>query len=466
MPDNENTGIVSSIKISHNISDSSYHIVTGGGAGQFRSREQLELYNEVGIEGDLASMVSHDERKGKKRYGDMLGALVESADIKSNIKKIKLHKRDYGDVAEALIPMLSDAANTLLRGFLSGAPIVVRFHNDGDGSAGAIAIYRAFESLEERLGVGNRGISWQMNKSIAYTTDALYMDRMFFSSYKSIERPIVLITDFGTSPESVEAIKLSQEVCDLVWLDHHVPYEGFPKEMIKHYINVFDAGGDSSFTAGLETCILAEIISGAEVEDLKDASLISDYSKYADFGNAGALRTSVILDFLTSSGDSNSKPRQMNIILNDREKAESTFRYASSSIEEALNTGIRNIKSYKSNKGINVCVLDFGHIADLGLSYPLPGRYSSRLQSHIEANNNGNTIIIVHYGNYISIRVSKDISNSVDLLGIIERLKAATDGAVSGGGHMQAASVKTTKESMKETLRMLLVELGVRTHGS
>ncbi|HIH49846.1 TPA: hypothetical protein HA291_00090, partial [Candidatus Micrarchaeota archaeon] len=91
------------------------------------------------------------------------------------------------------------------------------------------------------------------------------------------------------------------------------------------------------------------------------------------------------------------------------------------------------------------------------------GRYSSKLQNHLETENNGNTITIVHYGNYISMRISKDLSGSVNLLEIIERLKVATNGELSGGGHQQAASIKTTSEHMNDTMRMLLVELGVKS---
>ena len=462
MVDTENC-IVSSIRMAHNPADNIYTVISGA-AMQLKSETQLELYDRVSVQGESAIFIGHEDQKSKKAYARMFDSLLKKADTISNSKNLGL-KDEYSATARKMLPSLVDSAKTFLKAFLSSAPIVVRFHNDGDGSAGAIALHRAVSALEEKgLCMNERSISWQMNKGIAYTMESFYTDRMLFGLYKSAEKPLVLITDFGTSPESEEAIKLAEGVCDIIWLDHHIPYAAFPREKIRHYINVFDFGGDSNFTAGLETCIFAELLSGIDAKVLKGASLISDYSAYADFKDKEALRVALILDFLTSTGDSNySKPKQMDLILNDREKSESTFRQASNSLDEAINAGIRNIRRCKGSDGVNICVLDFGHVAKLDLGYPLPGRYSSKLQNHLETENNGNTITIVHYGNYISMRISKDLSGSVNLLEIIERLKVATNGELSGGGHQQAASIKTTSEHMNDTMRMLLVELGVKS---
>ncbi len=451
--------------MAHNPAENIYTVISDTSM-QLKSETQLDLFDSASVQGERAILKDRASAKSKERYAHILDALVKRAGTDSNSEGLDLKDKAYADTAKRMLPALSDAAKRFLRAYLSGAPIVVRFHNDGDGSAGAIALYRAVSELERKkeLCISERGISWQMNKGIAYTVEAFYADRMLFESYKSAERPLVLITDFGTSPESEAAIKLAENVCDIIWLDHHLPYDTFPRQSVAHYINAFDFGGNSNFTAGLETCLLAEIIAGIDVSDLKGASLISDYSAYADFKDKSALMVSLILDFLTSTSSSNySKPKQMDIILNDKEKSESTYMQASTSMEEAINAGIKGIRKYRGTNGANICVLDFEHIAKLDLVYPLPGRYSSKLQNHMETENSGNTITIVHYGNYISMRISKDIADSVNLLDIIERLNVSTKGAISGGGHKQAASIKTTTEKMKETMQMLLVELGVKS---
>lgn len=462
MEDKKDEGIVTSIKMSGNSSGCTYTVVAAK-VLQVQNGMQPELYDNVTVEKNIITIKG---KAGKDAYNDLLAGYVQAADIEKNAKKMEsgLKGKEYERTALRMMPELKRAANLLLKGLVSGAPIVVRFHNDGDGAAGGIAIYRALADLQKKFFAKERAISWEMNRSIAYTLESFYADKMLFESYESIERPILVITDFGTSTESVEALRASQGLCETIWLDHHMPYEGFPRELAKHYINVCDFDGSSSFTAGLLACIFAQVLSDVDLEDVKEAALVSDYSIYANYKDEDAAKNSIILDYLTSSSNEmHHKPRQLDIILKDREKSESAFRRASGLLKEAIDTGIKNIRNYRNSEGINICLLDFGHIAKLRLDYPLPGRYSSRLQEKIERENNGKTITIVHYGSYISMRTSGDIHESINILEIIEKLKAATNGMVSGGGHPQAASIRTDKEHIKEVIRLLLSELGVQS---
>lgn len=452
MPDGI-TGIVTSIR--HAGAQPVYNIVTKEDVLQARCDIQLMLNQAVAVaEGNAIPL----RDSTSSEYNETVSALLK----RLGSTAIQLSGTKYSGIAEEMLPAIRGAANKLLAGFVTGAPIVVRFHNDGDGSAGGIALYRALSAVQEKLFPKERSVSWQMNKGISYTLESFYADKLIFDSYESVEKPIVVIIDFGTAQESVDAIKAAHGSCEIIWLDHHVPYDGFPKEMIGSYINPFDFGGDSNFTAGLLGCIFAQLLCNVNVEDLKDAALVSDFSAYADFGNENALKESIILDYLTSSGnDAYTKPKHMHSILADKERSESTFRHASGMLEEAITTGMKKMLTYRNAAGTSIHVLDFNHIAKLGLDYPLPGRYTSKLQEKLESRNGGNTITVVHYGNYISIRCSKDMQKSFDILDIIGKLKESTNGEVSGGGHRQAASIRASKERLKEVTRMLLLELGI-----
>jgi RecJ-like exonuclease len=456
--DEKQEGIVTAIKMSGGNLGNMYNVI-GNKAIQIFSDMNLELYDNVIVQDGKAK--TNGDHASKSEYEEILSKLLASAITPEDQFKEKLSGKKYEKVIIKMLPELKKAALLLLRGFVSGTPIVVRFHNDGDGSAGGIAIYRALTSNSEKYFVKERPITWQINRSIAYTIDSLYVDKMMFDSHKSIERPIVVIVDFGTSVESIDAIKEAQGICDIIWLDHHIPYEGFQRELVKHYINVCDFGGDSNLTAGLLGCIFAQLISDVQVDDLKNAALISDYSTYADFSDQQGLKNSMLLDYLTStSNEMNSKPKQMDQILKDRAKSDEVFRRVSAVLENAILEGIKNMRTYKNHDNINICVLDFIHIAKLGEDYPLPGRYCSKLQDTLESRNKGSTVTVVYYGSYISLRVSKDIVESLDLLGVIKRLNEKTNGAVTGGGHKQAASIRTSKDQIKDVLKLLLTELG------
>jgi RecJ-like exonuclease len=459
-------GIVTSIKTSGSDADNIYTILSDKVA-QIKSKFVLDLYDRISIDSFDSSAYNDVEIEGaskKADYDDILDRCMKNLDMEKNAKRIDLKGKPYAEVALNAMPKLMDAAKAFLRCFLSGAPVVIRFHNDGDGFSGAIALYRALADLQNRLFINERNVFWHINRSIAYTMESASEDLMFFSTYKSIEKPLMFITDFGTSPESVEAIDQIQDKCELIWIDHHLPYEGFQREKASHYINSWDLGGNSNSTAGLLTCMFSQIIGSIDAELLKQASLISDYSEYADLKNIEAHKLSLVMDFLTSGksryDSQGTTPKQIESIINDRERFEEVFGFATKLLDEALEVGLKNIKSYNSGR-INVHVLDFGHVAKLGFSYPLPGRYSSKLQEHMEALNNGSTITMIHYGNYISIRESHDISKQVKLLSIIEKMKESGE-ALSGGGHSEAASIRVDGKNIKDALRSLLNEFGVR----
>ena len=458
-------GIVSSIKASVRPADNLYTVVSDR-VVQIRSKLVLDLYDKVSFDMAEADVCGDVEIKGsgKDDYEAVMGRLVDRMGIEANLKKIGLDDKRYSGVISKAMPRLVDAAKTFGRCFASGAPMVIRFHNDGDGTSGATALYRSVMALEEKLFVNERSVLWHMNRSIAYTVESMYGDGMLFGSYRSIEKPLLLITDFGTSPESMDAINRIKDQCELVWLDHHLPYEGFPKDLTRHYMNSWGFGGDSNTTAGLLTCVFAQVISDVDVELLKQSSLISDYSEYADLGNKRAYKLALVMDFLTSGksryDSQGTTPKQVESIINDNERFEEVFGFATKLLDEALNVGLKNIRSYRSGP-VNVHVLDFSHIAKLGYSYPLPGRYSSKLQAHMEALNNGSTITVIHYGNYISIRESRDISKKIRLLEIIERMKESGD-VLSGGGHSEAASIRIGEKGTQEVMKALLTEFGVK----
>ncbi len=431
--------------------------IVGNAPLQLSSVLELELYDKVEMD-DGAVLKS--SKASEKEYGALLQKQIGALHIGANAKRIDLNDKPYRKQAEAILPRLAEAATAFARAILTGAPVIVRFHNDGDGASGAIALYRAVACLQERFGISESAVAWRMNKRIAYSGEELDRDRMFFSPWKSIEKPVLLITDFGTSPESVQSLEAMQKIATVIVLDHHPPYPGFPRQAASLYLNSWDLGADSDFTAGLLSCLAAELLCKVDVEDLKDASLICDYSVYAR-DDATAKKNALILDFLTVSRSGSVKPAGMNAVLVDKERRDEAFVRASGMQEEALTESMKRIKSYKSRTGINVFVLDFGHISALNLEFPPLGRLSSVLQKRIESLNNQNTVTIVHSRYNISIRVSSDVSDRVKLLEAIARIKKSVDYELAGGGHVRAAGMSTDSTHMEEIIGRLLLELGV-----
>ncbi len=467
-------GIVTAIRKAPDSRNNIYTIISDR-ALNVRSSLMLELNDMVAVKrldsderGQTIGALEIEGKAGAKESEGKLSKMIGGLGIGQNaIKMLASHSgRPYLDAAKRMSAQLQAAASSFLKGYLAGAPIVIRFHNDGDGAGGAVSLYRALSRLDGVALSSQRGLSWVMQKGIEYDEGAMRSDFTEFSNFESILKPIVFITDFGTAIGSEAQFRDAAQKVDVVMLDHHPVYEGFPSSELRYYINPWEYGSDSNFTAGLLTSLFAEIIHPVETSDMVLASLISDYSSFADRSNKQGQRNAILLDYLTSiAGRSDSHiekltPRYIEGILAEKERADMLFHEASNTMNEMLELGVKSVKSYRGREGITAFVLDFRSLPRSESGYPLPGRYSSKLQEKLESINGAKTIAIVHYGSYITLRISKQISGSVGILKIIKRLEEESEYVGSGGGHNEAASIKIDPDGLKSVMTLLLNELG------
>ncbi len=471
------TGVVSAIREGPRKGEERYAIISDRVlcAG---SPVELHLYDEVELEYDIekgqprvlsANIRGEDRRDLHLKH---LEALTNSLHMKDRLDGLMSAKssnvKELDALSKKLLGKVGEASAELVRSLVSGAPAIIRFHSDGDGSSGAIALYKAFAKLEERLFIGSPDVRWIANRNISYSMESFYSDSMHFGSYKSAERPLICIVDFGTTSESNDSVGKMGGTFGVVWLDHHPIPEDFHGKSLKNYINPMMFGGSSDMSAGFLACLFAETIMDVDVEMLKEASLISEYSTYANNRNHEAGKYATILDFVTGVKDSTHyldgrlTPKYLSRLLSDKERRDSVYNYASSLIDEAIKLGIEKSKEYKRRDGVTVNVIDFEHIAKKYSGYLLPGRYSSRLQGSLEAKNSNGNITVVTFRNYISIRLGKRVAEKVRLLDIIEALKRTSGLVDSGGGHHEAASIRVNQDNRASVIRLLLEEFGVK----
>ena len=455
------TGIVTSTRRASDGADL-YTVINERSSISVSSNLEMSLMEHVDLQYDESFKVSGIESNGTagpELYSRTLSSLVDGIGVRAKAATI-----DFGVIEitekDKLRSALADAAESLLRAYLTGAPLIVRFHNDGDGSSGALALYRALSKIGAGAFEGGRSASWFMNKSIAYTPDSAYSDSALISQYSSKEKPVLLITDFGTSEESSGGMEIIKGNADIIWLDHHMPYKGFSSEGAR-YLNSWNFGSDSNMTAGALTSFLSQALSGDHFDELIKASFISDYSKYANTNDADAVRLATVLDYMTAKNKNGLSPKQIEAVISDPDKYISTYATATEQMEEAISLGVNTANKHLTDKGVQVFVVDFTPIADKEQGFPLPGRYSSRLQGRLEELNGDRVITAVHFGNFISMRVSKAISAEVEILQVIERLKHSNP-EIGGGGHAEAASIRVANKNIKEALTLLLIELGAR----
>ncbi len=369
---------------------------------------------------------------------------------------LKLKNQICNESIEKIISSLSNALIEFLKSFITGSPIIIRFHNDGDGISGALALYTAIKDLQENV-FQNKNIVWQMQRTIIYDTESFLNDDLFFKNYDTIEKALLFIIDFGSSLESINQIIDINKNYKIIWLDHH-QYDDFKIfETLPYYINSWRFNGDSNITAGLISYMFSSLITNKNIDIFKDASLISDHSIYA-INNENANQMSIILDFLTGTRTYNNLGlSDIYKIVNDENKMHEIFIHAQNIINEQINRGLENIKTIHKNQ-LYICTLDFEKTKqEYDEEYILPGRYSSKIHDVISQKHE-KLITIVYYGKYISVRINKNISNYVKLLEVLKKVKESSEDVESCGGHSEAASIKI-KCVDKKILNTILLNL-------
>ncbi len=380
----------------------------------------------------------------------------------------KIGNGEADGMTAGMMDKMSESALLLIKKVAFSSPIIIRFHNDADGTGGALSIYKSLKDVCSRLGCkGN--VVWMMQKGVSYSTSDAATDILISNNYSCIEKPLLINLDFGTSMDSNLGISDIKERFDIIWFDHHPVTEAFEGLALRHYINPWNFGGDSSYTAGLLASAFCKTFSDSNTREFERASLIGDHSSYAD--STWNTDMATMLDFITSdpeavygSDKSNVTPQEIESVINDGKRFMELLHYANMRMDEALNSGMKSLRLYQSDV-CGIYVLDFENVKSEDSRYPLPGRFSSRLLDRILSTSGGEAMLIVHAGQYISIRLSEVASEKIDLLGIINSIKGSyTQLIESGGGHLSAAGIKVTDKSEKKRIINAIINK-VKEHG-
>lgn len=463
-------GIVTCVKHAATVVENTYRItsIDGGGAkvSEFKSSVVLHLGDKVKaqvIDGKITSAIITDPKEELSSYKES----AQQSAQKFILPLSPSEKPKMDSITKAMSERLGSAATLLIKSIILGSPIIVRFHNDADGATGGYGLYLALQELFKQISLaGEPRVIWKMQRGVAYTLNDAREDTITAGNYDSLLKPILLITDFGTTEESLEGTRMAQDKFEIIWLDHHPVLQSLA-QLVPNYINPWQFGGDSNYPAGFLTCEFGKLFAKIEVSLIQSASLVGDYSAFAAPDEKGR-DLALLLDMITSdkkiaisSGSTDITPYEIDQILNDDAKREGLIKYAKNRIEDAIDSGIEAIKSYKTEYA-SVYLLDFENVRrDYNTKYPLPGRYASKLLERIEKESEKPPILVLHFGHFISIRVSSPIVEKVDLLSLVNELKAGYSYIDAAGGHKGAASIKLKgDEAKKELVNALLRGLG------
>ncbi|MFH2105668.1 MAG: DHH family phosphoesterase [Candidatus Micrarchaeota archaeon] len=368
--------------------------------------------------------------------------------ILQNLRKnTTLNKIDFlvdDEVTRALRPSLETAARELLLSQKLGRYILLKFHNDADGVAGAFALTGFL-----------RTFSVQHNSAVYSSRDAV---RDLNSLYQE-QTPLVVLLDFGANSESKEGLELLKAAgIQTIIIDHHPLGENTSKYAF--VVSPWTTGKGhelSRYTAGYLAIEIARLAGSKKPDDesLAKVSLAGDKSDLLLISQEDRDKA-LVLDYMSSYASfGNNLDFYKNVMRKD-ELFHSMLGQAREKIGHITEMARKTMHTSEIN-GANFYVVDLENIMKHS-DFPSRGKIATQI---FESLDQAKPNVVIGYGKQsIVIRVNdKAAELGIRANDMIEKVKGTMrDFIKSGGGHAKAAAVLTqdgfAKNVVEEMLRL------------
>ena len=415
-----------------------YFVTDGASEHSFHWNEHIAYGAGIVIDGEVSgtrldakSVIILSEEDTKKLHVEIEAKIREDIDkCPSPIMEDKL-------ILE-LWPRIKETAIKLRCGKLFGRALLLRFHGDADGIAGAFAITEIM-----------RCKALQQNSAVYSIRDAL----------KDIElvgqenMPLVLLVDFGSNKPSQEALKLLKAAgMEYVVIDHH-PYDGTaPENTLSPFLVSEDA---SKYTAGYLCCEIAHLC-GMEKEralELTRIAFAGDKSKLLPLDTEDR-KKALVLDFLSAHISFGNNLDFYKNVMSKSELFTSIATQADETIEEAAKKALSNSKEHEKGD-LKVVTFSLENIAKKG-EWPPSSKITTRI---FERFMDGKPVVCIGYTDRsIIMRINdsaaeKGLGANKIAAKVLETMGDFVEG---GGGHVKAGAIRVKPGFVKEVLSEIL----------
>ncbi|MDD5171577.1 MAG: hypothetical protein PHF60_00915 [Candidatus ainarchaeum sp.] len=421
----------------------SYTLTDGKSEYEFYTDESVEqgaclsLQGEMGVGSIAASRVAvltgDKEKEARERV---------IANIKSSMFFPDRPELVDDDAMKKLWPRLMEAALEIVCAKKLGRSVLLRFHGDADGIAGAFAL----------TGIINCK-ALQHNSAMYGARDALRDMAMIGQE----SRPFVILLDFGSADGCKEGLGLlSAAGIDYLVIDHH-PYTTRNARVV----NPFSvADGASKYTAGYLAAEIA-ITCGMDKEKALGLAKIAcsgDKSSILASDEADA-KKAMVLDFLASHVSFGNNLDFYRRVMEKNELFDSIAQQADESIGEAAQKAIAREKRTKEGQ-LEICVFSLEGIHRKG-EWPPSSKITTRVFDNMRSAGNA-LLCIGHTDRSLIIRLNDEaVALGLSANGMAESIKKSmADFVEGGGGHVKAGAIRAKKGFVKDVLGELLREAG------
>lgn len=423
-----------------------YTLKNGDAAFTFRTRESFGNGDVILLEGTFENLADFSVRPKKI-------TLLEGKDADDAYKEIEKKIMDNAEISDSLLfenpastalkSRMKEVAGKLVAAKELGRYILLRFHGDADGIAGALALRKFL-----------RFRAYQQNSAVYSPRDAVND----LGNLHHENRPLVVLLDFGTNEQSIDGLKLLKAGgLEVICIDHH-PMHADVKSNVSILLSPWTVEGledQSKYTAGYLASEITNLC-GAETDNLAKIACAGDKSDVASPGDEDR-KTALVFDYLGAHAFFGNSLEFYADVLKKEELYSSVYSQASEKISEALEKALPKVKKSEKN-GIIVYVVNLDGVVE-PKEFPNRSKVTTAVFEHFKTDS---PMITIGYGKRTIILRGNDgfLKRGNSFSEIVKKLSSSMrDFVMSGGGHAKAAAVRVEEGYEKSTVDRLIEEL-------
>ncbi len=363
-------------------------------------------------------------------------------------------------VSRKLEPLFARAAREIAESVFTLTPLTVRFHDDADGTASALAFRRTVFSL-----AAQKSIPFQKNFFRSNADSYFYEERDLLADFEWAQgypqkKPLLVIVDHASNWESAPFLSQARSAMRVIVVDHHPPAKDF-KNSVDLFVSPFALSanaGNSDYNSGLLSCEIARRIAPTseekQLELLAFASMHADHSRFAPRGRGAD--EALALEFL-SSGKIDLDEVYEEFF--DARKREFAFKKAAARLKQMRDAARKAVRFVEAGKAL-IQVVKLSGLVKKSV-FPQKSKCVNVLHDDAETRYAKPLVTIGFAEDSASFRVSE----SAHALGFkandfISRLQKEMPHAIEGGGgHERASAMRFNKEFSARVVEFTVEEL-------
>jgi len=415
-----------------------YYLKNADATFTFRTRDSFNPGDVISLNGVVENISDFsiipkkiNLLSGKEVYSEIEAGIMEKTEIKLS-NALPALKEPMEKVAKKLI-----AAKELNR------YIMLRFHGDADGIAGALVLRKIL-----------RFRGYQQNSAVYSPREAVND----IGTLNHENRPILILLDFGANTESIDGLKLLNAAgIETIIIDHH-PFDKKVKEYSKTVLTPWDVDGledPSKYTAGYLSAEIANMCGAENASDYAKIACAGDKSNVAEPGEKDR-KTALVLDYLAAHAAFGNSLDFYADVLKKEELYSSIYSQASEKISEALERALPKIKKIEKN-GITVYVIPLDGVVEPKV-FPNRSKVTTAVFEHFRTDS---PMVAIGFGKRTVIMRANDafIKRGLSFPDIIKKVSSdMKDFVMAGGGHAKAAAVRVEEGYEKSVVDRLIEE--------